>query len=135
MSIKKILEFYNLKLDLHTQDSGIKGMLKNMIKQDFSISDLKAKMNKKIEEEKEILLRLEQFEIESKNLPGEEVYRYEYESMSKNEIKEMIDRQKRELNDFISKFSDLDNFIKQYKEEVLEIKKVRASIDSSQKRL
>lgn len=92
-------------------------------------------MNKKIDEEREILIRLEQFDIESKNLPGKEVYRYEYESMSKDEIKEMIERQKRELNDFINKFSDLDNFIKQYKEEVLEIKKVRASIASNQQRL
>lgn len=49
-------------------------------------------MNKKIDEEREILIRLEQFDIESKNLPGKEVYRYEYESMSKDEIKEMIER-------------------------------------------
>ena len=55
--------------------------------------------------------------------------------MSKDEIKEMIDKQKRELNEFIDKFSDLDNFINKYKEEVLEIKKVKASIASSEQRL
>lgn len=61
--------------------------------------------------------RLEVFEIESANLPGEEVYRYDYESMGKEEIKQMIERQKIEINEFIKKFSDLDSFIRHYKEE------------------
>lgn len=74
-------------------------------------------MDKKISEEKEILRRLEDFELESANLPGEEVYKYDYESMGKEEIKEMIERQKNEINEFIVKFGDLDSFIKNYKEE------------------
>lgn len=69
-------------------------------------------MLKKIEEEKEILQRLEQFELENKNLPGQEVYRYEYESMSKDEIKLMIEKQKRDHDEFFAKYNDLDAFIK-----------------------
>jgi hypothetical protein len=46
-------------------------MLKNLIKQEFSIEELKASMAKKIAEEKDIIAKLEQFEIEAKNMPGE----------------------------------------------------------------
>lgn len=125
-----MIEFYKIKIELSVQDSGIKGMLQSMIKQDFSIEDLKLQMEKKIQEEKAILKRLEQFDIESANLPGKEVYRYDYESMSKGEIKQMIERQKREIDEFIVKFKDLDSYIKHYKEEQFEIKKVRAAIAS-----
>ena len=40
-------------------------------------------MDIKISEEKDILKKLEEFELESANLPGEEVYRYNYKSMDK----------------------------------------------------
>jgi hypothetical protein len=60
-----------MQIDLHSKDSGIKMMLKNLIKQEFSIEELKASMAKKIAEEKDIIAKLEQFEIEAKNMPGE----------------------------------------------------------------
>ena len=47
----------------------------------------------------------------------------------------MIERQKAEINEFINKFNDLDNFIKQYKEEQFEIKKVREAILKNQKQI
>lgn len=36
-NIQKIIEFFNLKISLHSQESGIKGMLQSLIKADFPI--------------------------------------------------------------------------------------------------
>lgn len=58
-AILRLIEVYRLKVDLHSQDSGIKQMLKTLIKQDFKVEDLKAQMSKKINEEKEIIQKME----------------------------------------------------------------------------
>lgn len=110
-------------------------MLKNLIKQEFSIEELKASMAKKIAEEKDIIAKLEQFEIEAKNMPGEIIQEYEYQSSDKENIKKMIDKQKNELDQFIEKFSDLEKFIKEYKEEEIQIGRLKETILGKKNRL
>lgn len=73
--------------------------------------------------------------MESKNLPGEIVKYYESENFGKEEIKQIISKQKNELNEFIEKFNDLDKFIKDYKEEEIHLSKVREMIATNEKRV
>lgn len=50
-------------------------------------------------------------------MPGEVIREYEYQNINKEEIKQMIEKQKGELSEFILKFNDLENYIREYKEE------------------
>lgn len=68
-------------------------------------------------------------------MPGDIIMEYEYESMDKESIKLTIDKQKKELNDFIAKFNDLDKFIKDYKEEEIQIQKLKETMLGYQRKL
>jgi transcription elongation GreA/GreB family factor len=47
----------------------------------------------------------------------------------------MIDKQKNELDQFIEKFSDLEKFIKEYKEEEIQIGRLKETILGKKNRL
>lgn len=131
-TVEKLRNMYEFKVSFLSKETQIKQFMNSLLNKNISREAVEQMMSDKIKEEHKYLEELEKFQASSNELSEEVLSDFQIVQQDQEEIRELIDKQKKTLSEFVSKYKDLEQAINEYKEELQQLdynKKKVADLD------